>query len=100
MGLEKMLKEQIPEITNVIQIQPNVPDITIENVDSVLETIRPFLDIAGGKISVVEITGLDIIPQIKLKMIGSAANIRSIKVEIVQRINRHFNKSTNVEWID
>jgi len=100
MGLEKRLKEAIPEIEEVVQKLPDVPDLTEEEVDSVLDGIRPFLAVAGGKIEVASITGVQSVqPQITLRMEGASSSIQSVKLEIMQRIQRHFMTSgLRIEW--
>ena len=100
MGLEKRLKERIPEIAEVIQSIPEAPELTEAEVDTVLNTVRPFLAVAGGKISLDSITGIGSLqPCITLKMDGSATSLQSVKVEIMQRIQRHFLQSLRIEWI-
>jgi Fe-S cluster biogenesis protein NfuA len=100
MGLERKLKERIPEISEVIQTLPDAPAISEEEIDKVLEGVRPFLAVAGGKISVDSITGVGgLQPCITLKMEGSAAALQSVKLEIMQRIQRHFMISLRIEWV-
>ena len=99
MGLERKLKERIPEIAEVIQAIPNAPAISAESVETVLDGVRPFLSVAGGKISVQSISGVGgLQPQIVLKMEGSAAALQSVKLEIMQRIQRHFMQNIKIEW--
>jgi Fe-S cluster biogenesis protein NfuA len=40
MGLERKLKERIPEIAEVIQVIPNAPSITNEAIEEVLDGVR------------------------------------------------------------
>merc|ERR1711988_1447114 len=100
MGLERRLKEAIPEIQEVVQALPDVPDLTEAEVDTVLDGIRPFLSVAGGNIKVASLTGVTSIqPQLVLKMEGASATIQSVKLEIMQRIQRHFMISgLRIEW--
>lgn len=102
MGLEKRLREKIPEISDVVQAVPNVPDLTEEAIDEVLEGIRPFLQVAGGTIEIVSLTGAGgISPLILLKMDGSSKTLRSVKLEIMQRVQRNFMQpSLRIEWED
>ena len=75
----------------MVQALPDVPDLTIEEIDTVLETIRPFLAVAGGKIEVANLTGVKSVqPQLLLRLTGSSGSIQSVKLEIMQRIQRHF----------
>lgn len=100
MGLERKLKERIPEIADVIQTMPNTPDLTDVNIETVLDGVRPFLSVAGGKISIVSVTdagGLQ--PVISLRMEGTALALQSVKLEIMQRIQRHFIRNLRVEWV-
>ncbi len=100
MGLERKLKERIPEITEVIQTVPNAPALTQEAVNIVLDGVRPFLSVAGGKISIVSLNGVGgLQPVVALKMDGSAAALQSVKVEIMQRIQRHFMTSLRIDWV-
>ena len=99
MGLERKLKERIPEIAEVVQAIPDAPSISTESVETVLDGVRPFLAVAGGKISVVSLSGVGgLQPMITLKMEGSAASLQSVKLEIMQRIQRHFMQSVRIEW--
>ena len=99
MGLERKLKERIPEIEQVVQTIPSAPPITHEGVEQVLDGVRPFLSVAGGKISIVSITGIGgLQPAITLKMEGTATALQSVKVEIMQRIQRHFMQAIKIEW--
>lgn len=100
MGLEKKLRERIPEIAEVIQVVPNAPKVTSDAVEAVLDGVRPFLSIAGGKISIENITGVGgLQPVIALKMEGTAAALQSVKIEIMQRIQRHFMMSLKIDWV-
>lgn len=100
MGLERKLKERIPEIAEVIQSLPNAPELNNNNVETVLDGVRPFLKVAGGKISLESLSGVGSLqPSVKLKMEGTAASLQSVKSEIMQRIQRHFMMAVRVEWI-
>jgi len=91
MGLERRLREKIPEIEAVVQAMPDGPELTEEEVNEVLEGVRPFLKVAGGAIEVESITGVGgLQPRITLNMSGSSASLKAVKMEIVQRLQRHF----------
>eukprot|EP00904_Undaria_pinnatifida_P003461 jgi/Undpi1/13115/HiC_scaffold_8.g02777.m1 len=95
MGLERRLVQRIPEISEVIQSIPNGPELSVENIEKVLDGVRPFLSVAGGSISIQSLTGVSSIqPVIMLKMTGSSASLRSIRMEIMQRIQREFMMSS------
>ncbi|CAB1115598.1 unnamed protein product [Ectocarpus sp. CCAP 1310/34] len=95
MGLERRLMQRIPEISEVVQSIPNGPELTVENVEKVLDGVRPFLSVAGGSINIQSLTGVSSIqPVITLKMTGSSASLKSIRMEIMQRIQREFMMSS------
>lgn len=102
MGLERGLKEKIPEIQEVIQAMPDGPPLDVEQIDIVLDGVRPFLDVAGGSIECDRIAGLEgIQPEIWLNMQGSSASLNSVKLEIAQRLLRHFMMSgLRIEWVE
>mmetsp|Transcript_472 Transcript_472/g.1056 ORF Transcript_472/g.1056 Transcript_472/m.1056 type:complete len:226 (+) Transcript_472:181-858(+) len=101
MGLERGLKEKIPEIQEVIQAMPEGPPLDDEQVDVVLAGVRPFLTVAGGSIEIDRIEGEGgLQPTIWLDMQGSSASLNSVKLEIAQRLQRHFMMSgLRVEWV-
>lgn len=100
MGLERRLRERIPEIQEVVQAMPEGPDLNEEQVEVILEGVRPFLQVAGGTIMCESINGESSIqPLIMLKMEGSSASLHSVKLEIAQRLQRHFMMAgLRVEW--
>ncbi|CAN0469070.1 unnamed protein product, partial [Discosporangium mesarthrocarpum] len=62
-----------------------------EEIDKVLDGVRPFLSVAGGSIKVDSLTGVGgLQPRVALKMEGSSASLQSVKMEILQRIQRTF----------
>lgn len=91
MGLERRLVQRIPEISEVVQSIPNGPELTVGNIEKILDGVRPFLSVAGGSIAIQSLTGVSSIqPVITLKMTGSSASLRSVRMEIMQRIQREF----------
>ena len=101
MGLERGLRERIPEIQEVIQAMPEGPPLSMEEVDVVLDGVRPFLSVAGGSIDCDSITGEGSLqPTINLRMEGNSKSLNSVKLEISQRLQRHFMMSgMKVEWL-
>mmetsp|Transcript_21176 Transcript_21176/g.27344 ORF Transcript_21176/g.27344 Transcript_21176/m.27344 type:complete len:224 (+) Transcript_21176:243-914(+) len=101
MGLERGLKEKIPEIQEVIQSMPEGPELNNEQINVVLDGVRPFLQVAGGTIDIDRLDGLDgLQPTIWLDMQGSSASLSSVKLEIAQRLQRHFMMpGLHVEWV-
>lgn len=102
MGLERGLKEKIPEIQEVVQSMPEGPALNEEQVDVILDGVRPFLKVAGGSIFLDRFEGLDgLQPTIWLKMEGASATLNSVKLEIAQRLQRHFMVAgLRVEWVE
>ena len=101
MGLERGLKEKIPEIQEVIQAMPEGPELNEDQINVVLDGVRPFLQVAGGTIEIDRIEGVDgLQPAIWLDMRGSSASLNSVKLEIAQRLQRHFMMAgLRVEWV-
>jgi Fe-S cluster biogenesis protein NfuA len=101
MGLERGLKEKIPEIQEVIQAMPEGPPLNEEQINVVLDGVRPFLQVAGGSIDCNKIEGIEgLQPTIFLEMKGNSASLNSVKLEIAQRLLKHFMMAgLRVEWI-
>ena len=79
---------------------PQGPELNQEQVDVVLDGVRPFLQVAGGSIDLDRLEGVDgLQPTIWLDMQGSSASLNSVKLEIAQRLQRHFMISgLQVQW--
>jgi len=99
-GLERGLRERIPEIQEVVQAMPEGPSLCEDEVEVILEGVRPFLKVAGGSIDCESITGEGSLqPVILLKMGGASASLNSVKLEISQRLQKHFMMAgLRVEW--
>jgi lysyl-tRNA synthetase class 2 len=100
MGLERKLREKIPEIQEVVQSMPEGPDLNDEQINVVLDGVRPFLQVAGGSIEIDSIQGEGgMQPTIVLRMEGASASLNSVKLEIAQRLLRHFmTAGLRVDW--
>mmetsp|Transcript_9000 Transcript_9000/g.11336 ORF Transcript_9000/g.11336 Transcript_9000/m.11336 type:complete len:217 (-) Transcript_9000:317-967(-) len=100
MGLERRLKEVIPEISEVIQALPSAPDLTLEAVNEVLDGVRPFLSVAGGQVDIVDLSGVsNVQPVLTLSLTGKSASLTSVRQEITQRVHRYFmTPGLRVEW--
>lgn len=98
MGLERRLRERIPEIEEVVQVEPEGPPLTSEGIEKTLDEVRPFLNVAGGTIDLVDLNVESVAPSARLKMTGSGAAINSVKVEIVHRLKRNWVKLANVTF--
>eukprot|EP00934_Nitzschia_sp_Nitz4_P007141 Nitzschia sp. Nitz4//scaffold106_size73319//57749//58656//NITZ4_005744-RA/size73319-processed-gene-0.59-mRNA-1//1//CDS//3329532544//7131//frame0 len=95
LGLEKRLKERIPEIVKVVEFKPQGPPLNEEQAEIVLGGVRPFLEVVGGSIGVANIAGQGgIQPCITLKVEGGGTSLNSVKTEIAQRLRDHFKLPT------
>ena len=95
MGLERGLKEKIPDVIEVVQVAPEGPVLDEEGVEGVLEEIRPFLKMAGGAVELVSLEAGGLQPTAKLSITGNGATINSVRVEIAQRLKRNVRKRTH-----
>lgn len=96
MGLERRLRERIPEVEDVVQVEPEGPPLTEEGIEQTLDEVRPFLNVAGGTIELVHLNTESAVPTARLKMTGQGAAINSVKVEITHRLKRNWIKLANV----
>jgi len=80
---------------------PEGPELSQEQVDVVLDGVRPFLQVAGGDIDLDRFEGVDgLQPTIWLHMTGNSASLNSVKLEIAQRLQRHFMLSgLQIQWV-
>ncbi|KAL3944629.1 MAG: hypothetical protein SGBAC_001289 [Bacillariaceae sp.] len=102
MGLERGLREKIPEIQEVVQSMPEGPPLGDDEINVVLDGVRPFLQVAGGTIDIDRIEGEGgLQPTIWLEMKGSSASLNSVKLEIAQRLQRHFmTAGLEIQWVE
>eukprot|EP00611_Tribonema_gayanum_P029078 TRINITY_DN7680_c0_g2_i3.p1 TRINITY_DN7680_c0_g2~~TRINITY_DN7680_c0_g2_i3.p1 ORF type:complete len:251 (+),score=87.24 TRINITY_DN7680_c0_g2_i3:153-905(+) len=100
MGLERRLLEKIPEISQVVQVMPDATPLTTEEIEKVLDGVRPFLAVAGGAISVAALEGVGgMQPRIALRMTGKSSALQSVRMEIMQRLQRHFTvPGLRIDW--
>lgn len=98
MGLERRLLERIPEIEAVVQVEPQGPLLTEEGIENVLNEVRPFLNVAGGTIELIELLAESAVPTARLRMTGSGSAINSVKIEITHRLKRNYAKLANVTF--
>jgi lysyl-tRNA synthetase class 2 len=98
MGLERGLREKIPEIVAVEQVAPDGPQLSEEGIEGVLAEIRPFLKMAGGTCDLVRLEVTGVAPSCTLAISGSGSTINSVRAEIAQRLRRKFPSLVNVQW--
>lgn len=79
---------------------PEGPPLSNDEINIVLDGVRPFLQVAGGNIDIDRIEGEGgLQPSIWLEMTGSSASLNSVKLEIAQRLQRHFMMSgLQIQW--
>lgn len=98
LGIERRLKERIPSIADVIEVLPEGPPLTEENIEEVLSGVRPFLSIAGGQVELVSFSKATSKSQINLKMLGTSVALHTVKIEITQRMLKYFKVPLIVNW--
>lgn len=77
--------ERIPEIIEVEQITDGETglQLTQENVEKVLDEIRPYLvGTGGGELNLEAIEG----PIVKIKITGPAAEVMTVRVAVTQKL--------------
>ncbi|KAL6513183.1 NifU-like protein 2, chloroplastic [Orobanche gracilis] len=85
MGIERRLMEKIPEIVAVESIPDEETGLELneENIEKVLEEIRPYLvGAAGGVLEFVEIEE----PIVKVRITGPAAAVMTVRVAVTQKL--------------
>ncbi|CEM34747.1 unnamed protein product [Vitrella brassicaformis CCMP3155] len=103
MGVERRLRERIPEINSVEAVSEGAENgmaFTKENVEKILDGVRPFIKMTGGDITVVEANKVgSVAATVALKMTGRSAENRSIRLEIQQRLRRNFPLLNSVTFV-
>uniref|UniRef100_A0A2P2J6L7 NIF system FeS cluster assembly NifU C-terminal domain-containing protein n=1 Tax=Rhizophora mucronata TaxID=61149 RepID=A0A2P2J6L7_RHIMU len=85
MGIERRLMEKIPEIVAVEPIVDEETGLELneENIEKVLEEIRPYLvGAAGGSLELVTIEE----PIVKIRITGPAAGVMTVRVAVTQKL--------------
>ncbi|KAK4802299.1 hypothetical protein SAY86_000502 [Trapa natans] len=85
MGIERRLMEKIPEIVAVEPIADEETGLELneENIEKVLEEIRPYLvGAAGGSLELVAIEE----PIVKVRITGPAAGVMTVRVAVTQKL--------------
>mmetsp|Transcript_34282 Transcript_34282/g.61856 ORF Transcript_34282/g.61856 Transcript_34282/m.61856 type:complete len:265 (-) Transcript_34282:260-1054(-) len=100
MGIKRRLMERIPEIADVVEISDeelkSLP-LTKENVDNVLNEIRPFLvGTGGGSLEFVSIDS----SVVKIRITGPAANVMTVRVAVTQKLREKIGGIAAVQIID
>ncbi|KAG6475765.1 hypothetical protein ZIOFF_064994 [Zingiber officinale] len=85
MGIERRLMEMIPEIVAVEPITDQETGLQLneENIEKVLDEIRPYLaGTGGGELEFVEIEE----PIVKIRLTGQAAGVMTVRVAVSQKL--------------
>ncbi|KAF3775951.1 NifU-like protein 3 [Nymphaea thermarum] len=99
MGIETRLRDKIPEIQAVEQIMDNEGglDLNDENVEKVLDEIRPYLSgTGGGVLQLVQIDGYTV----KIRLTGPAAGVMTVRVATTQKLREKIPYITAVQLMD
>ncbi|KAK7302359.1 hypothetical protein RJT34_13246 [Clitoria ternatea] len=85
MGIERRLMEKIPEIVAVEPIadQETGLELNDENIEKVLEEIRPYL--VGAAEGSLELVAIDE-PIVKVRITGPAASVMTVRVAVTQKL--------------
>lgn len=89
MGIERRLMEKIPEIMEVMQVMDEQVglDLTEDNVETVLDEIRPYLvGTGGGQLDLVGLDG----PIAKIRITGPAAQVMTVRVAVTQKLRERI----------
>ncbi|XP_008807667.2 nifU-like protein 2, chloroplastic [Phoenix dactylifera] len=85
MGIERRLMEKIPEIVAVESINDEEAglELNAENIEKVLDEIRPYLSgTGGGELELVSIEE----PIVKIRLSGPAAGVMTVRVALTQKL--------------
>ncbi|GAB2236074.1 hypothetical protein Droror1_Dr00027809 [Drosera rotundifolia] len=85
LGIERRLMEKIPEVVAVEAVPDEDTGLEMneENIEKVLEEIRPYLvGSAGGSLELVAIKD----PIVKVRITGPAAGIMTVRVAVTQKL--------------
>ncbi|KAK4476832.1 hypothetical protein RD792_015992, partial [Penstemon davidsonii] len=85
LGIERRLMEKIPEVVSVESIPDEETGLELneENIEKVLEEIRPYLTgAAGGDLELVSIEE----PIVKVRITGPAAGVMTVRVALTQKL--------------
>lgn len=99
MGIKRRLQEKIPEILEVEQVldEQTGLELTEDNLESVLDEIRPYLvGTGGGGLELVEMDG----PVVKVRISGPAAGVMTVRVAVTQKLREKFPKIAAVQLVN
>ena len=85
MGIQRRLMERIPEVADVEQVMDTETGLALtdENVEKVLDEIRPYLTgTGGGELALEAIDGV----VCKVRLSGPAAAVMTVRVAVTQKL--------------
>ncbi|MQL90210.1 hypothetical protein Taro_022800 [Colocasia esculenta] len=98
MGIERRLMEKIPEIVAVEPLTDEETglDLNEENIEKVLDEIRPYLvGTGGGELELVSIEE----PIVKVRLTGPAAGVMTVRVALTQKLREKIPKIAAVQLL-
>uniref|UniRef100_A0A0E0E5S7 NIF system FeS cluster assembly NifU C-terminal domain-containing protein n=1 Tax=Oryza meridionalis TaxID=40149 RepID=A0A0E0E5S7_9ORYZ len=98
MGIETRLRDKIPEILAVEQIVDTETGLELnhDNVDKVLDEIRPYLSgTGGGSLDLVQIDE----SVVKVRLTGPAAGVMTVRVAVTQKLREKIPSILAVEGV-
>lgn len=99
MGIRRRLMEKIPEIMDVEQLMDEQVgmELTTENVDQVLDEIRPYLvGTGGGGLECVALDG----PIVKVRITGPASGVMTVRVAVTQKLRERIPSIAAVQLVN
>lgn len=99
MGIERTLRQRIPQISEVVAVLPNQETLTEQGLEEVLDGIRPFLETAGGTVALQEIVA-GVTPRVVLRMTGPPVKSAAVRVEVTGRVRNRFPMVLQVDVVD
>ncbi|XVE79975.1 hypothetical protein DITRI_Ditri14bG0100900 [Diplodiscus trichospermus] len=99
MGIETRLRDKIPEIMEVEQIMDTETGLELndENVEKVLDEIRPYLiGTGGGELELVQINDY----VVKVRLSGPAAGVMTVRVALTQKLREKIPAIAAVQLLD
>uniref|UniRef100_J3NBT9 NIF system FeS cluster assembly NifU C-terminal domain-containing protein n=1 Tax=Oryza brachyantha TaxID=4533 RepID=J3NBT9_ORYBR len=98
MGIERRLMEKIPDVAAVEPVADKGTGLELneENVEKVLNDIRPYLaGTGGGKLQLLMIKG----PIVKVRLTGPAAVVRTVRVAVNKKLREKIPSITVVRLL-
>ncbi|GMI81095.1 NFU domain protein 3 [Hibiscus trionum] len=99
MGIETRLRDKIPEIMEVEQIMDTETGLELneENIEKVLDEIRPYLvGTGGGELELVEINDY----VVKVRLSGPAAGVMTVRVALTQKLREKIPAIAAVQLLE